>query len=73
MKLRPGYPRPSITGLSNVYCSSLYTPLMRYDKGVVLRYLERMTGLSRQQVTRLVQLYVRSFDKLRTNGYYESH
>jgi transposase InsO family protein len=29
----------------------------RADKGVVLRYLERMTGLSRQQVTRLVRQY----------------
>lgn len=29
----------------------------RADKGVLLRYLERMTGLSRQQVTRLVQQY----------------
>ena len=26
----------------------------RADKGVLLRYIERMTGLSRQQVTRLV-------------------
>ena len=34
-----------------------YPPLSRHDKGVVLRYLERMTGLSRQQVTRLVQRY----------------
>ena len=29
----------------------------RADKGVVLRYLARMTGLSRQQVTRLVRPY----------------
>ena len=29
----------------------------RVGKGVVLRYLERMTGLSRQQVTRLVRQY----------------
>ncbi len=29
----------------------------RVDKGVLLRYLERMTGLSRQQVTRLVRQY----------------
>src|SRR4030043_168303 len=29
----------------------------RADKGVLLRYLERMTGLSRQQVTRLVKQY----------------
>lgn len=34
-----------------------YAPLSRYDKGVVLRYLEHMTGLSRQQVTRLVRYY----------------
>ncbi|MBI4002291.1 MAG: integrase [Nitrospira defluvii] len=34
-----------------------YAPLSRCDKGVVLRYLERMTGLSRQQVTRLVRRY----------------
>lgn len=29
----------------------------RVDKGVLLRYIERMTGLSRQQVTRLVRQY----------------
>lgn len=29
----------------------------RADKGVLLRYIERMTGLSRQQVTRLVGKY----------------
>ena len=34
-----------------------YAPLSRPDKGVVLRYLQRMTGLSRQQVTRLVWRY----------------
>lgn len=31
-----------------------YAPHGRLDKGVLLRYIERMTGLSRQQVTRLV-------------------
>ena len=31
-----------------------YAPHGRIDKGVLLRYIERMTGLSRQQVTRLV-------------------
>jgi hypothetical protein len=31
-----------------------YTQLRRTDKGVVLRYLERTTGYSRQQLTRLV-------------------
>jgi transposase InsO family protein len=34
-----------------------YAPLGRADKGVLLRYIERMTGLSRQQVTRLVGRY----------------
>lgn len=34
-----------------------YKRLGRADKGVVLRYLERTTGYSRQQVTRLVQRY----------------
>ena len=37
-----------------------YAPLSRGDKGLVLRYLERMTGLSRQQVTRLVRRYRKS-------------
>ena len=34
-----------------------YTQHGRVDRGVLLRYLERMTGLSRQQVTRLVRQY----------------
>ena len=34
-----------------------YTQHGRIDKGVLLRYIERMTGLSRQQVTRLVRQY----------------
>lgn len=34
-----------------------YAPHSRADKGVLLRYIERMTGLSRQQVTRLVAQY----------------
>ena len=34
-----------------------YAPHGRIDKGVLLRYIERMTGLSRQQVTRLVGQY----------------
>ena len=32
-----------------------HVPLSRHDKGVMLRYLERMSGLSRQQVARLVR------------------
>ena len=34
-----------------------YAPHGRADKGVLLRCIERMTGLSRQQVTRLVGRY----------------
>ncbi|EQD66153.1 Integrase catalytic region, partial [mine drainage metagenome] len=34
-----------------------YEKLARKEKGVILRYLERMTGLSRQQVTRLVHQF----------------
>jgi transposase InsO family protein len=34
-----------------------YARHSRADKGVLLRYIERMTGLSRQQVTRLVRQY----------------
>ena len=34
-----------------------YAPNGRADKGVLLRFIERMTGLSRQQVTRLVSQY----------------
>ena len=34
-----------------------YAPHGRVDNGVLLRYIERMTGLSRQQVTRLVGQY----------------
>ena len=34
-----------------------YRSLSRADKGVVLRYLERTTGYSRQQLTRLVTRY----------------
>ena len=34
-----------------------YAPHGRVDKGVLLRYIERMTGLSRQQVTRLIRQY----------------
>lgn len=34
-----------------------YAPHGRINRGVLLRYIERMTGLSRQQVTRLVGRY----------------
>jgi len=35
-----------------------YRGLNRAERGVILRYLQRMTGYSRQQVTRLVHQYV---------------
>jgi hypothetical protein len=35
-----------------------YRGLNRAERGVILRYLQRMTGYSRQQVTRLVRQYV---------------
>jgi hypothetical protein len=34
-----------------------YSPHGKANKGLLLRYIERMTGLSRQQVTRLVAQY----------------
>ena len=37
-----------------------YAGLGRKDKGVVRRYLEKMTGLSRAQLTRLIRLYRQS-------------
>ena len=40
--------------ISAVLQRFVYRQLPRIDKGVVLRYLERVTGYSRQQLTRLV-------------------
>ena len=37
-----------------------YGGLDRADRGLILRYLQRMTGYSRQQVTRLVRQYVQT-------------
>jgi hypothetical protein len=37
-----------------------YDRLQRCNKGVLLRYLKRMTGLSRQQITRLAGRYYTS-------------
>lgn len=45
-----------------------YARHSRADKGVLLRYLERMTGLSRQQVTRLVKRWCEKGKLLRRNG-----
>ena len=45
-----------------------YASLSRCDKGWMLRYLERMTGLSRQQVTRLVRRYRKSGKVVKTGN-----
>lgn len=45
-----------------------YARHSRADKGVLLRYLERMTGLSRQQVTRLVKRWCEKGKLSRRNG-----
>jgi transposase InsO family protein len=45
------------THVGKVLRRFVYQRLGRGDKGVVLRYLERTTGYSRQQITRLVQRY----------------
>ena len=44
-------------GIERIFKRFGYAPHRRLDKGVLLRYIERMTGLSRQQVTRLVAQY----------------
>ncbi|MDF1555299.1 MAG: hypothetical protein P1P84_19670 [Deferrisomatales bacterium] len=38
-------------------CRFAYTRLGKADKGLVRRYLEKVTGLSRAQVTRLIQQF----------------
>lgn len=44
--------------ISDVLCRLRYYALVKADRGVVLRCLERTTGYSRQQVTRLVRRYL---------------
>lgn len=43
--------------ISSVLSRFCYATLCRADKGVVLRYLHRITGYSRQQLIRLVTRY----------------
>ena len=45
-----------------------YAGQSRANKGVLLRYLERMTGLSRQQVTRLVRQWCKTGEVSRRPG-----
>ncbi len=44
--------------VEDVLCRLRYYSLSKTDKGLVLRYLERTTGYSRQQMTRLVRRYL---------------
>jgi hypothetical protein len=44
--------------IANVLCRLRYYALGKADRGLVLRYLERTTGYSRQQMTRLVRRYL---------------
>ena len=37
-----------------------YRALGKADKGLILRYLQRLSGYSRQQVTRLVRQYLKT-------------
>ncbi len=50
-----------------------YMRLPKKDKGVVIRYLIKMTGYSRQQLTRLIQKYTKTgkinWAPCRTNGF----
>src|SRR6185437_779368 len=39
-------------------CAQEYANLHRRDKGLVKKYIEKMTGLSRAQITRLIAQYV---------------
>src|SRR5579863_2972620 len=41
-------------------CVQGYAGLQRSGKGLVKRYVEKVTGLSRAQVTRLIEQYVKS-------------
>ena len=47
--------------------------LSKKDKGVVIRYLIKMTGYSRQQLTRLIQKYTKTgkinWTPCRSNGF----
>ncbi len=50
-----------------------YMSLPKKDKGVVIRYLIKMTGYSRQQLTRLIQKYIKTgkinWIPCRSNGF----
>lgn len=54
---QPGQDDARYAHIADVLRRFLYARLKRQDKGVVLRYLERTTGYSRQQLTRLVRQF----------------
>ena len=45
-----------------------YEGLKRNDRGLVRRYMEKMTGLSRAQTTRLITVYLRG-DEVKLQPY----
>jgi hypothetical protein len=55
-----GRNRAEVYGWVNqALCQQRYEELNRSGRGLVRRYLEKMTGLSRAQITRLITLYSR--------------
>jgi len=55
-----GRNRAEVYGWVNqALCQQRYEELKRSERGLVRRYLEKMTGLSRAQITRLITLYLR--------------
>ncbi len=59
-----GFRAPNRTELyewtQKTLCAQDYAGLPRSGKGLVKRYVEKVTGLSRAQVTRLIDQYVKS-------------
>jgi transposase InsO family protein len=55
---QPGQDGERYAHIGDVLRRFRYAGLKRADKGVVLRYLERTTGYSRQQITRLVSRFL---------------
>lgn len=55
-----GRDRAEVYGWVNqALCQQRYEELKRRERGLMRRYLEKMTGLSRAQITRLITLYSR--------------
>lgn len=55
-----GRNRAEVYGWVNqVLCQQRYEEMKRHGRGLVRRYLEKMTGLSRAQITRLIGVYLK--------------